>query len=96
MVAKKGDWVRIHKIVLSASERAPQVPEDTKQVPLEQWVKGFILSDAEMGDEVEIETVTQRKISGTLIEVNPTYVHTYGNYMPELGKISSEVKAMLQ
>ncbi len=45
MKAKKGDWVKIHSIVLQPEERAPQVPEDTKKVPLETWVKGFLLDD---------------------------------------------------
>ena len=41
-MAKKGDWVLIHKIVLSPEERAPQVPDDTKKVPLEMWIKGYL------------------------------------------------------
>ncbi|MEL7655211.1 MAG: 2-amino-4-oxopentanoate thiolase subunit OrtA, partial [Bacillota bacterium] len=57
---KKGEWVRIHKIILQPSERAPQVPEDTKLVPLEMWDKGFLQEDANIGDEVTIETVTGR------------------------------------
>ena len=32
---KQGDWVRIHSVVLSPDQRAPQVPEDTAGVPLE-------------------------------------------------------------
>jgi hypothetical protein len=39
-IIKKGSWVQIHYIVLQPSERADNVPEDTKQVPLELWVKG--------------------------------------------------------
>ncbi len=42
MDAKINDWVIIHNIVLTPEERAPQVPEDTKKVSLEMWVKGFI------------------------------------------------------
>ena len=37
-MAKKGDWVLTHTIVLTPAERAPQVPEDTHKVPLEMWV----------------------------------------------------------
>lgn len=32
MQAKKGDWVMIHNIILVCL-RAPQVPDDTKEVP---------------------------------------------------------------
>src|SRR5674476_1455832 len=81
MVAK-GEWVRIYKIILQPSERAPQVPDDTKKVPLELWVKGFLMNDSEMGENVEIETVTGRKEEGKLIEVNPYYTHDYGKFIP--------------
>lgn len=42
-MAKKGDWVLIHKIVLSPEERAPQVPDDTKKVPLEIGLKAILM-----------------------------------------------------
>ena len=30
-MAKKGDWVRIHSIVLKADERTAKLPEDTQK-----------------------------------------------------------------
>lgn len=51
-MAKKGDWVLTHNIILTPQQRAPQVPEDTHGVPLEMWVKGHLTADAEIGDEV--------------------------------------------
>lgn len=92
---KKGEWVRIHKIILEPSERAPQVPDDTKAVPLEMWDKGYLQADAEIGDEVEIETVTGRKETGTLIEVNPYYTHDFGTFVPELLAIDKQVREIL-
>jgi hypothetical protein len=92
---KKGEWVRIHKIILEPSERAPQVPEDTKQVPLEMWDKGFLQEDAEIGDEVTIETVTGRTETGTLTEVNPYYEHDFGKFVPELLTIDKQVRSIL-
>ncbi len=55
-----GSWVQIHKIVLQKEERAPQVPDDTKKVPLEMWVKGFLVDYGNIGDWVHIKTVTGR------------------------------------
>lgn len=92
---KKGEWVRIHKNILEPVERAPQVPDDTKECPLEMWDKGFLQADAEMGDEVEIETVTGRKETGTLIEVNPYYEHDFGKFVPELLQIDKQVREIL-
>lgn len=92
---KKGEWVRIHKIILEPSERAPQVPDDTKASPLEMWDKGFLQADAEIGDEVEIETVTGRKETGKLIEVNSYYTHDFGKFIPELLTIDKQVRGIL-
>lgn len=93
--ARKGDWVRIHRIVLEPAGRAPQVPEDTQKVPLEQWVKGFLQADAELGEEVEITTMTGRTVRGTLLEVNPYYQHSYGKSVPELLKIGLQVREIV-
>ena len=92
---EKNSWVRIHKVILNPEERAPQVPDDTKKVPLEMWTKGFLLEDAEIGDEVTVETVTGRKETGKLIEVNPAYNHSFGNFIPELLQIDKQVRQIL-
>jgi hypothetical protein len=93
--AKKGDWVQIHQIVLKPEERAPQVPEDTKTVPLELWVKGTALHDAEQGSVVEIETITGRRVMGELVAVNPRYTHDFGDFVPELLKVDLQLREIL-
>ncbi|OQB20500.1 MAG: hypothetical protein BWY11_02340 [Firmicutes bacterium ADurb.Bin182] len=95
MNAKKGDWVQIHQIVLEPSGRAPTVPEDTKKVPLELWVKGYALHDSKIGENVEIRTITGRKASGELTAVNPSYKHSFGDFVPELLQIGKQVKGIL-
>jgi len=92
---KKGEWVLIHKNILEPSERAPQVPDDTKKVPLELWVKGYLQKDANIGDEVTVLTRTKRVVSGKLLEVNPYYKHNYGKFVPELLKIGDQVRDIL-
>ncbi len=87
-MAKKGDWVLTHTIVLTPDQRAPQVPEDTHKVPLEMWVKGRLVQDAEIGDTVTVITRTGRSIAGELLEVNPRFNHDYGDFIPELLEIS--------
>ncbi|NLJ98842.1 MAG: 2-amino-4-ketopentanoate thiolase [Tissierellia bacterium] len=97
MDARKGDWVRIHNIVLEAGERAPNIPEDTQNVPLELWDKGFLLNEgANIGDKVEVETYIGRKMEGTLIEVNPYYEHDFGKCVPELMYIGRQVRSLLE
>ena len=95
MQAKKGQWVQIHNIILEPSERAPQVPDDTKQTPLVMWVKGYLTADAEIGGECEITTITGRRLKGVLDEIEPAYSHDYGKYIPELNTIRNQVKGII-
>ena len=94
-MVKKGEWVRIHTIVLEPSGRSPKVPDDTKSVPLELWTKGFLLEDAQIGEEVSVETATGRIATGELIEVNPYYTHSYGKFVPELIQIDKQLRSIM-
>jgi hypothetical protein len=89
-------WVEVYTIVLPPGQRAPQVPADTQQLPLEMRVKGFLLHDATLGDEVDIVTPAGRTLRGTLSVINPAYTHTYGAPIPELSSIGSEVRMLLR
>jgi 2-amino-4-ketopentanoate thiolase alpha subunit len=96
-LVKKGEWVQIHNIILKPEERTAKIPEDTKMVPLEIWVKGFLDADAKMGDLVEVTTRVGRTAKGTLVDVNPTYDYGFGEvYIPELLKISRQVKDIVR
>lgn len=96
-MAKKGDWVQIHQIVLNAEERTARIPEDTKACPVELWVKGFIEADANVGDTVTIKTLTGRMVTGELVEVNPGYHYGFGDeFVPEVLKIGQELRRLLK
>ncbi|MDI9507132.1 MAG: 2-amino-4-oxopentanoate thiolase subunit OrtA [Bacillota bacterium] len=92
---KKGAWVQIKKIILAPEERAENIPADSKNVPLIMWVKGFLLEDAALGDEVAIETITGRLEKGTLVSANPAYKHDYGDFVPELLEINKKAKGIV-
>lgn len=93
--AKPGDWVQIRRVVLNPGERAPQVPADTAQVPLELRIKGFAQGEAEIGQEIAIRTLLNRTEVGTLEEVWPRHSHDFGRPIPELLTIGQEVKEFL-
>ena len=59
------------------------------------WVKGYLNADANVGDEVEITTLTKRIEKGTLLEANPYYKHDVGGFVPELLKINEQVRDVL-
>lgn len=93
---EKGDWIEIHEVILPAGERSKDVPDDTKAVPLEAWIKGWAQSAAAVGDEVEIETPSGRRVRGEFTKLDPGYAHTYGPSVPELAPIAQELRAMLK
>lgn len=95
-MAKKGDWVRIHSIVLKADERTAKLPEDTQKCDLRQWTKGFLQEEsAEIGDEVTVETAVGRVVKGTLLEVGPYYTHSYGRFVPEIIEIDKQLREIM-
>jgi len=96
MEAKQGDWVQIHKILLKPGERAARVPQETKLVPFELRVKGFINRDAKIGEQVTITTYTGRELTGKLVAVNPAYGHDFGQPVPELLTIGRELRTLLE
>ena len=95
-MAKKGDWVRIHNIVLRAEDRTAKIPEDTQKCDLEMWVKGSLIEDeAQVGDIVTVETATRRKEKGVLLEENPHYTHSYGDFVPEIIEIDKRLRKIM-
>ena len=90
-MVKKGAWVEIHAIVLEKDERSPNVPEDTRSVPLEMTAKGYLDHDARPGEKVRISTATGRRLAGKLTRVNPAYSHVFGPPVFELQSVGNEV-----
>jgi hypothetical protein len=94
--ALKNTWVEIGGIVLPEEQRAPHLPDDTRHVPLEMRVKGFLKHAAEIGGEAEILTLSGRTLKGILIEINPAYAHMFGRPIPELSPIAGEIRDILR
>lgn len=79
-----GTWVEIEKILLNPDQRAPQVPEDTRATPYIMKLAGFLVTASDVGSEVEIKTLSGRKVGGTLRLVRPNYEHSFGETIEEL------------
>lgn len=88
----KGTWVEIEQVVLKPEERAPTLPDDTRQVPYVLRVSGFLVEAAEVGQPVRIQTLIGRELEGQLTTVNPSYTHSFGTTVPELLTIGREVE----
>ncbi len=94
--ASKGDLVQIHLTILEPADRPVNLPESTREVPYETWIKGFLInSTADIGDQAEITTFAGRKLQGALSAVYPVYDHDFGEPQPELLTIGQELSARL-
>ena len=87
-----GTWVEIEQVVLTPEQRAPTLPEDTRQVPYVLRVSGFLIEAAELGQPAHIRTIIGRQLSGLLKTVNPSYSHSFGSTVPELLTIGTEAE----
>ena len=92
---KAGDWVEVERVLLEPADRSPNLPPETAEKPLLVWVKGFARADAALGEQADIETVTGRRVTGTLSAINPGYYHTFGEPVPELSHVGVDLRAQL-
>jgi 2-amino-4-ketopentanoate thiolase alpha subunit len=84
MLIDKGKYVRLRKHVLLPDDRAANIPDDTKKVPLKMWVKGNLIHESELFEEAQVKTTTGRIVKGELKEVEPKYKHSYGDFIEEI------------
>lgn len=92
---EQGTWVEVRKILLQPEERSDRLPEDTKQIPYVMRVRGFLSHAASINEEVEIVTLSGRKVKGTLTKRDPGYEHGFGSPVYELLKIGEEEHKIL-
>ena len=82
--------------MLSAAERAQQVPEDTSQVPLIALFKGYLEDECAVpGDEVNIITMSGRRAQAVLTARDPSAQHSYGRFVPELMQVHRQVRDLV-
>jgi len=94
--ANRGDWVQIHQVVFSPGERSQNIPEETKKVPLELRVKGWlVLPEASIGEQAVIKTPAGRELEGKLVAINPPFAHGFGEPVQELLEIGPELRKLL-
>lgn len=92
MTLKKGDYVEIKITILNPIERAENLPQDTKNLPYEGKIRGYLTCDGEIGKEVEIETPIGRKVKGVLLGLTKEYTHNFGEPIRELIDIGKKIR----
>ena len=94
-MVKSGTWVSIRSTILEAGNRAANIPEDTANVPLDMWVKGYLAKDCDLGGLATVHTATGRVETGILEEVQPTTSVNYGDFVPEVLQIGVTARKIL-
>lgn len=90
-----GEWVEVQGVLLEPADRSPNLPPETAEKPLLVWVKGFAQAAASIGDELTVETMTGRLVTGTLSDVNPGYFQTFGRPPAGIVGIGRDLRAKL-
>ncbi len=91
-MVKKSEYVEIKIVALNKDERAENLPNDTKNLPYEGKIRGYLTSDSNIGDEVTIETPIGRKINGILLKKVGKYEHNFGEPIRELIDIGKKIR----
>jgi hypothetical protein len=86
----QGTWVEIEQVVLTPEQRVQTLPQETRSVPYLLRVSGFLLQDAEIGQDAQVKTIIGRKLTGKLKIVNPGYSHSFGETIAELLPIGTD------
>ncbi len=89
-------WVEIGFTVLEPAQRTARLPEDTTRVPYEARVRGFAVGACRLGDEVEVKTLTGRRVRGRVVALDPCFAHDFGRPVLELIEAGLEARALLR
>lgn len=86
-IIAKGTWVEVERVLSRPGERVPGIPRDFAKPPQVVRVSGFLLEDAELGQQVRVRTIIGNEHSGKLRIENPGYGHSFRNTFPELLRV---------
>ncbi len=92
----KGDWIEISSQILTSSERASNLPDDTAAMPYVMKTRGTAMENGQLGEEILIQTPSGRQLKGKAEEIDPYYTHDFGECVPELVEIRKTIRAMMK
>jgi len=96
VLSQVGSWVEIAWVAMTPAERAEQLPESSKTVPVVARVKGFAMASVALGAELSVKTLSGRTLSGTLVDLEPVHTHSFGRPQPLLLAIGGFLREELR
>lgn len=91
-IVAKGTWVEVERPMAKPGERFPSRPVDPKTCQMIR-VSGFLLEDAELGQQVRIRTIVGHEYAGKLRIENPGYGHSFMHTLPEAQGFAARTSA---
>ena len=83
-----GTWVEVERSLFCSDRSAASRPLEPAKVPSYLLrVSGFLLEEAELGQQVRIRTIIGKVHLGKLRIQSPSYGHSFGHTVPELLKV---------
>lgn len=89
-----GTRVRIVQTLLTAEERAPNLPEDTAALPYLLRVNGELVEPGELGKPGRVRTAIGRELEGIIEVVEPADEHTFGRPVPPLVRAATAIRRL--
>ena len=87
-IIPKGTWVEVERALPMGNRRLPSRPLALGKPSCEMLrISGFLLEDAELGQQVRIRTIMGKLHVGKLRIQSPSYGHSFGHTVPELLKV---------
>ncbi len=88
-----GEWVEVERVLLEPGDRSTALPPETAEKPMLVWVNGYALGEAGIGQEVAVETLAGRTVTGRLTAISPGYFHTFGQPPAEIVGVGRDLRA---
>jgi hypothetical protein len=93
---QKGTWVEVERPLPSEGRRLlDRGPGPAKQAVETLRIAGFLLEDAELGQQVRVRTVTGKVFQGKLRIQSPGYGASFSHAVPELLKYGRDGQVRL-
>lgn len=90
-----GTWVEIEWIILEPDARSENVPPDTAGLPYVGRARGLARGEPQVGETVDIVTLTGRTLRGQVVDATPGYTHSFGRPLPAWVTMRSAITAAL-
>lgn len=89
-------WVEIEWTVLEPQDRSQKIPDETRRTAYRARTRGYAPGNPEIGDEVEVTTVSGRRLRGQVLSLRPGYEHSFGRPEPAWLEMQRSIRDLVK